>query len=313
MGTAGFKGVLSVGAIMIDVVCHVPRLPKSGEGIVVTQSQTHLGGCAFNSGNIVRQLGAPCYLLAPVGQGINADFARKELAARNLEALNVDTQIDNGSCTCFVEPNGERTMVTTPGIEWHFNASWFEAIDPSLFAIGFASGYEIKGSGGDAILSFFEQHPEIEFIYAPGPCIMDIDAEKTARIFAMKPMWHLNDHEVLEYAKGRLGLTHESSVFEAGKELAAACGNAVIVTLGADGSAAFFPDGTHTHVTSDPVKPIDTIGAGDSHLGALSAALAAGKNWEDALALANRTAAAVCLTAGATLQDEDFAATGLHL
>lgn len=313
MNTAERKGVLSVGAIMVDTVCHVPRLPKSGEAIVASQTQTHLGGCAFNSGNMVRQLGVPCFLLAPLGQGIHAEFARKELAARNLDAVHVETQLDNGSCVCFVEPDGERTMLTTSGIERHFSANWFEDIDASLFSVGFASGYEIDGTGGDAIISFFEQHPSIAFIYAPGPCIMNVSEQKMERLFALKPMWHLNDLEATRYAKERLGLAAQGDVFDAGQKLATACSNTVVVTLGSDGSAAFFPDGTHVHVASSPVTPIDTVGAGDAHLGALSAAISAGATWEKALDLANKAAAAVCLTAGATLLDEDFAAYGLSM
>ena len=109
------KAVLAVGAIMVDMLCQVPRLPRSGEGIVVEESRAVVGGCAFNAANVLRQLGAPYELFAPVGCGIFAGFVERELRERGLEAPRFDDR-DSGGCMCFVEPGGERTMVTLPGI-----------------------------------------------------------------------------------------------------------------------------------------------------------------------------------------------------
>lgn len=298
--------VLAVGAIMVDMVCQVPRLPRSGEGIVVQESHATVGGCAFNSANVLRQLGAPHELFAPVGSGIFAGFVQRELDARGL-AAPCFVERDSGGCVCFVEPGGERTMVTLPGIERFFERSWFQRVDASRFCCGFASGYEVEGAGGDAIIAFFEDHPSVQFYYAPGPRIEGVgaDAEKTARINALHPVWHLNDQEALAY-------TGCATVDEAGFAVAAECGNAVVITAGAEG-AHLFEGGRHARVPALPVEVVDTIGAGDAHLGALTAARAAGRTWEDALALANRVAGAVCGVRGATLPDDVFAQRGIRL
>ncbi|MFQ9180137.1 MAG: carbohydrate kinase family protein [Eggerthella lenta] len=97
------KAVLAVGAIMVDMLCQVPRLPRSGEGIVVEESRAVVGGCAFNAANVLRQLGAPYELFAPVGCGIFAGFVERELRERGLEAPRFDDR-DSGGCMCFVEP-----------------------------------------------------------------------------------------------------------------------------------------------------------------------------------------------------------------
>lgn len=303
---SGAKAVLAVGAIMVDMVCQVPRLPQSGEGIVVQESHAAVGGCAFNSANALRQLGAPYELFAPVGSGIFAGFVERELEARGLAAPHFG-QRDSGGCVCFVEPGGERTMITMPGIERFFERVWFDRVDASRFCCGFASGYEIEGPGGEAILGFFESHPSVEFYYAPGPRIEGVgaDAEKTVRINALHPVWHLNDQEALAY-------TGCMTVEDAGFAIAAACNNAVIITAGAEG-AHLFEVGRHVVVPAQPVAVVDTIGAGDAHLGALTAARAAGWTWEDALALANRVAGAVCGARGATLSDDVFERMGIRL
>lgn len=317
-------GILCIGAIMADVMSHVPTLPGRGEGVVVEKTIAQLGGCAFNSGNAVRQLGQNCLLFAPIGCGVWANFIREQLSLRNLAGLEVQTSLDCGSCLCLVEPDGERTMITTPGIERHFEASWFDLIDAADYDLAFASGYEIDGEGGRAIIEFIERNPHIEFWYAPGPRTTYVSDEKMERIKALHPCWHLNDLELLQYAeKTGLPLTDGSqpkdfdTIFGrvrcAASALAALSENTVVVTMGPEGSAAFFPDGKHVLVPSEPVKPIDTVGAGDTHLGALVAARHAGKPWEEALSIANRMAAAVCMQAGGTMPDEAFDQLGIEL
>ncbi len=54
----------------------------------------------------------------------------------------------------------------------------------------------------------------------------------------------------------------------------------------------------------------DTIGAGDSHIGAVISRLKQGASMEDAIADANRIAAAVVGTSGALLPEERFRELG---
>lgn len=302
--------ILAIGSVMVDMVCRVPRLPVSGEGVVADGVQVAVGGCALNSANVIRQLNRPVFLFAPLGEGFYASFAKRELAARGFGGLPVSAcgdgvVRDNGACLCSVEPDGERTMITMPGIERHFTRDWFERVDATQFASGFASGYELEGSGGDAIISFFEDHPALKFYYAPGPRVIGVGVAKTKRINALRPVWHLNDQEALSS-------TQCSSLEEAGFALARACSNAVVITAGAEGSHLFEGD-RHIVVPTNAVSIVDTVGAGDAHLGALVAARTAGLGWEAALSLANKVAGAVCGVAGATLSDDEFAQLDVHL
>lgn len=300
------KGVLCIGAVMADVVCRIPRLPERGEGVIAAERTQTLGGCAFNSGCAVRELDVPCFLLAPIGKGPTADFIHDGLEERGLAALDVPTDLDCGVCTCLVEPDGERTMVTAPGIERRFDSTWFEGVDVARYAAALASGYEIEGAGGGEIIAFVEQHPGLEFYYAPGPRIMGVGAEKHARINALHPVWHLNDQEALQF-------TGAATVAEAGRAIARACGNACVITCGAEGAAAYFADGSEVAVPTVPAEVVDTVGAGDAHVGALAAARAAGRSWKDALAIANKVAGVACTVAGGALPAGSLAAVGVRL
>ncbi|MCL2750118.1 MAG: PfkB family carbohydrate kinase, partial [Coriobacteriia bacterium] len=158
------------------------------------------------------------------------------------------------------------------------------------------SGYELDGPGGLPIIDFMEAHPHILFYYAPGPCILSVSSDKVARINKLGPIWHLNEMEALAYT----GLDDPR---KAGEKILEECNNAVVITLGAEGVLLFSKDEC-LQVPSTPVKPVDTIGAGDSHLGALIAARNQGATWQEALTLANRIAAAVCQQKGALLSDD---------
>jgi ribokinase len=58
---------------------------------------------------------------------------------------------------------------------------------------------------------------------------------------------------------------------------------AVIVTLGASGAIVVRPDGPVMEAVAPRVDAVDTVGAGDTFVGALAAALAAGQTLDDAV------------------------------
>ena len=319
---------------MVDAVCQVPRLPASGEGVVVEQVSATLGGCALNAAAAVLDAGADCRLFAPLGRGMFAGFAESRLAELGISLFRPSDSesglgYDSGACVCFVEPNGQRTMVTLPGIERHFRDEWFAELDAELdaafdaesaaglngelpdassacgFSCALVSGFEVGGPGGEAIVRFFERHPQIPLFFGPGPLLTEFPSALIERLNALHPFWHLNDQEALAF-------TGCATVDEAGRRIARESGNVCIVTAGAKGSYAFVPEGAAGDASairavfapSTPVPPdrvADTIGAGDTHLGALAAAFAKGLSWEDALAAANRAAARVVQLEGGML------------
>ena len=172
------KAVLAVGAIMVDMLCQVPRLPRSGEGIVVEESRAVVGGCAFNAANVLRQLGAPYELFAPVGCGIFAGFVERELRERRLEAPRFDDR-DSGGCMCFVEPRrrahdghaaGHRSAISC--------AHGSTVVEAARFWLWVRERLRGGRAGRRRIISFFEDHPPIELYYAPGPRVCGVGAQK---------------------------------------------------------------------------------------------------------------------------------------
>ncbi|MNY67794.1 Ribokinase [compost metagenome] len=75
-------------------------------------------------------------------------------------------------------------------------------------------------------------------------------------------------------------------------------GRSVVVTLGAEGARARTPDGPIA-VPAIKVRPVDTVGAGDTFCGYLAAGLDAGYGLEAALRRAAAAGSLACLKPGA--------------
>ena len=109
------------------------------------------------------------------------------------------------------------------------------------------------------------------------------------------PMLHVNEQEALE-------LTGAPDYREAAARLHAQTANTVIVTLGAEGAYCIEKDGTAYNTAASPVTDIvDTIGAGDSHVGTILACLTMDIPLAQAVSYANQVAAAVIQVSGASL------------
>ena len=81
--------------------------------------------------------------------------------------------------------------------------------------------------------------------------------------------------------------------------------NTVIVTDGENG--AYFYNGKAVHVPAVKAETVvDTIGAGDSHIGAVMACLNMGDDMEKAIRKANIISCAVVQNKGGILSDEKF-------
>ena len=164
----------------------------------------------------------------------------------------------------------------------------------SRYQASFGVFYEDQIRRADAIvLSRVEQHPELTVYFAPGPRIGSIPANRLQRLLALRPLIHLNASEALT-------ITGRSSLPKAVQDLCALSCGRIIVTLGARG--VLCAEGEHSVLVPGELAAVqDTIGAGDSHIGAMIAGLARGLSTTQAAANANRFAAAVVNNPGAIL------------
>ncbi|MDO4531903.1 MAG: PfkB family carbohydrate kinase [Bacillota bacterium] len=117
-------------------------------------------------------------------------------------------------------------------------------------------------------------------------------------MLSLHPVLHLNEGESLAF-------TGEETVEAAARAIFSKSKNAVIVTLGEKGSYCY--DGADHYAPPVTAKVRDTIGAGDSHMGAVIAARRFGFSFGEAIYLANHVSSAVVEQEGGLLEAADFA------
>lgn len=298
------KKILVIGSTVVDVIIELmEHLPKTGEDVHVRRQHMSLGGCAFNVSDSIRHFQVPYILFSPVGTGIYGYFVREELKKRGISSPIPSPNQDNGCCYCFVENSGERTFISYHGAEYLFRRDWFDLINIEEIDSVYICGLEIEEVTGEVIVEFLEKNPQLKIFFAPGPRLTIIDPALAERIYNLSPILHLNETETLEVTKAL-------DISQAARSLYAKTHNTVIITLGDQG--CYYYDGKQEEIIP-PVKTqqIDTIGAGDSHIGSVIACLKRGQTLPSAIASANKVSAAVVGNPSAVLPDEEFAKLNL--
>lgn len=294
------KPALIIGSTCVDVIINIDHLPKTEENLRPTSQSMALGGCAYNVACIMRLLNAPHTFISPVGGGTYGDYVAKQMKALGIPVSVRVPEQENGCCYCLVEASGERTFMSYHGVEYTFQKSWMEPYNPDNYALTYVCGLEIEEATGINLIEYLEAHPQLSVCYAPGPRGKYIEKQKTDRMMALHPMLHINAHEAAD-------LSGCSDYKEAAAYLQAITGNTVIITLGEQGTYCLEQGGDSYLVPSVPAsKVVDTIGAGDSHIGTILACLTKDMPLREAIAYANKVAAAVVGIKGASLTQEQL-------
>ena len=183
--------------------------------------------------------------------------------------------------------------------EYTFRKEWMTPFDKYSYDMVYVCGLEIEEPTGLDLIEYLESHPERELFYAPGPRGIRIGKEKMERIYALHPILHINELESKE-------LSGCTSAEDAAEKLCFLTGNTVIVTLGENGTYCRERSGIAYTVPGIPTAVVDTIGAGDSHIGAVMASLSLGNSLRKSIHIANTAASAVVGVKGASLTEKEF-------
>ena len=295
------KSVLVIGSTCVDVIINLKRLPKTGEDLHPESQTLAMGGCAYNVANILRQAGASFTFATPVGSGIYGDYVAAHLAAAGISTPIPRQQEENGCCYCLVEESGERTFLSCHGPEYSFHKEWMKGLDLHRYSMVYICGLEVEAPTGGELVEFLEENRQLEIYFAPGPRGVHIPDGRLERVLALSPVLHINRQEAAELS-GREGLR------EAVEALHAVTGNTVIVTLGDEGAFCMEKDGAAYRIPGVPAQVVDTIGAGDSHIGQILASLSSHTTLKAAIPGANTVASPEVAGKGASLSDDEYLA-----
>ncbi len=298
--------ILVIGAAIIDIIMKVESLPKKGDDILCENTSSTIGGCAYNVGSMLRNFKVEHDLFVPVGKGNYSDIIRKDLEDNGYEILAHNEKLDNGYCLTFVENDGERTFITVRGAEGDFCESWFSNLESNRYDTVYVAGYQTLGESGKVISEWLAKNIDKKIFYAPGPLLKYLENSTLDTIFSCKPILHLNKKEIVEFFNGvdfeNISTTEIENYILKMYELTK---NTVIVTLGEDGTI-YYENGEFKCVPTTKAKVVDTIGAGDSHIATIIAALSMGKSLNEAVRLANKVASGIVSVKGPTMSKTIF-------
>jgi len=292
--------VIVVGSVNVDLVATVDHLPAPGETVTGATFAQHPGGKGGNQATAAARLGASVSFVGGVGDDPLADEARAAMVA---EGVDVDHLAalpgPTGVALIVVDRGGENLIAVASGA----NA----AVTPELVAAAFDRlapgpgdvvlvGHEIPTATARAALEAGRARGALT-ILNPAPA-----AGVDRAILGLTDVVVPNRIELGQLASA-LGLAGGSTVEEARGLLDALGGArvdaAVVATLGAVGAVLVRREGDPVEVASPGVDAVDTVGAGDTFVGALATSLVGDRDLETAVRRAVAAASLSTTRAGA--------------
>lgn len=260
-----------VGSVNLDLVANVRALPAPGETVTGASLARHPGGKGANQALAAQRLGAAVGLIARVGSDGMADEALFLLRQDGVELSGcvADISAPTGVALIAVDDAGENLIVVAPGANATFTA-------------------DRLGVGAEAALIC-----QLEL-----PVATVVQAVTTAGGFVAVNLAPAAEVPDALLARADLIVVNEAEAAYYGKRLDCA-GGMVAVTLGARGARLYRAGVQVAEAVPPKVQAIDSTGAGDAFVAALTVALLEGQKPGDALAFACTAGALAATRRGA--------------
>ncbi len=271
--------IVVVGGINMDLVVHVPRLPRPGETVTGEALVRATGGKGANQAVAAARLGADVALVGRVGR----DAFGHELTAALREA-GVSTrwvlrsEQPTGAALIEVDPTGENCIAVAPGA----NAELLPEDIPERVV----SEADVVVAPLEAPLASLEEAfrlahlASVRTVLNAAPARSDIDS-----VLRYADVLVVNETEAATLL-GVPSLT-EGTEADAARRLRRSSEQVVVITLGARGALAVAASEVVSQ-PSWPVEVVDTTAAGDAFV----AGFVVGKWWSAGLGAALRVGCA---------------------
>ncbi len=289
----GIRRCVSAGSVVADIRIAVPFLPPRG-GDVLGSAATISAGGGFNILAAAARQGLPTLFAGRHGSGPYGARIREDLVREGIGILlPASSEGDSGFCMVLVEPDGERTFVSSPGVEAWLGERSLGAVPLAAGDAVFVSGYDLCYPDlGPAIAAWAASLPaDTALVVDPGPLAGQIPTALLDAVMPRATVWTMNRRE----AELLAGCQNAAGVRE-GLRPGLSPDALLVVRDGAAGATlSTHAFGETVRVASPAVASLDSTGAGDAHTGVLIASLAQGLSPAAAVRRAN-TAAAISVT-----------------
>ena len=295
------KKITVIGSLNYDVILKIPRLPFKGETLTANGATFSAGGKGANQAVQAAKLKTPTYMVGCVGTdasadflvktakeyGVNVDYIRKVPGSSGMGVINA---VEDGSVyACIVR--GANFEVTKEDVDNAMPILKESGVcilqnEIPVEIIAYAID-KAKEAGCTVVLN---AAPAIEL---PEECLSKVD------------ILVVNEVEAEFYCHEKIDSVEKAKTEI--KKMAEKYNNNVIFTLGKDGAVAY-ENGTIEFIPAMKVDAIETTGAGDSYIGAVSHSIIEGKSLIEACKFATKCSAITVCRMGAqpsmpTLED----------
>ena len=256
-----------VGSINADLVVQMPSLPGRGETVRSSEPLWFPGGKGANQAVAAARMGGQVTMYGAVGQDAPGEMCVASLLESGVD-ISAIAKVSSATSTALVmvEHSGENQIVVTDGANQHV------AFDPAAVA------------QADAVIVQFEIPEEV--LIQAGKSSTGIFCVNAAPVREMS-------NELAELID--VLIVNEIEFTQLGKP----SGGLVIVTAGAKEVIAYQDGEIVAKCTPPKVAAIDTVGAGDTFVGAFMVAFASGADVSTSLHRACAASALSTLKLGA--------------
>jgi ribokinase len=274
--------IIVFGSLNMDLMVRVERSPRAGETLRGLGFLLNPGGKGANQAVACARQGASVSMVGCVGKDSFGDTLRNALASDDIDVTNVrGVEASTGVAVVTVDAKGENSITLIPG------ANEFVTADPEMLSGKFLllqcevpmtevlrAAKLMRAKGATVVLN-------------PAPvCPLPDELWSLVDIIVM------NEIEASELAG--ICVDNLESAALAAAAIRKRGPSTAIVTLGSQG--VLMADGARSHhFPARQVQVVDTTAAGDTFIGAMCAARAAGASM-DAAVIRGIDAAALCVT-----------------
>ena len=275
--------VIVFGGINMDLFAYIPRSTREGETITASSIEFYLGGKGANQAVAASRLGAEVAFVGTVGKD---EFGEKLI--RMISSENIDTSLINskagqsGTALINVLENSNNEVISYPGTNKLTQHAYID--EGSL-------------SEAEIIICQMEVNEEETFnLFKRAKqknckTILNLAPYKKIRseILTLTDVLIVNETEFSELSGIELNLINQDLNIDDINFPELLRSIDLIITLGKKG-VLIFSKGKKTFIAAEQVKAIDTVGAGDCFVGAMSYGILNGKDLLAASKFANKVA-----------------------
>ncbi|MEM6987267.1 MAG: PfkB family carbohydrate kinase [Pseudomonadota bacterium] len=301
--------LLQVSGVVVDLLYAVDTVPGAGEEAIVRDFSVTPGG-GFNAMVAARRAGMDVSYGGALGTGPFASLVAQSLEREGIPTLvQRDALRDQGCCTVMIDRSGERTFVASDGAEGQASAEVLARLSQRGFDWTLLSGYALHYKGSQAAIQDWLDAAESPgyMIFDPSPVVAALPTE-ALRAALRRATWISANRREAEVLSGCADPIEAAQVLARDRP----AGGGAVVRDGSHGCVV----ATASHcdrVAAYSVSPVDTNGAGDTHLGSFVARLARGDEPIDAARYANVAAALSTMEWGpATAPSETIVTAAMH-